>query len=131
MCPRRGPGRLTLAILALPALCAAPAAAQGTGSLRLGALVQAECALQVMENLTVLDVLGGVRDVPIATVGERCNDGDGYRVVLTSRNNGFLRGQNGDVLSYLVSYGPLEAAKLSAPEPSSPTMPRPIGSSAR
>lgn len=116
MPPRRGPGRpLPFWPLALLALCAAPAAAQGTGTLRLGALVQAECALQVTESFTVLDVLGGVRDMPIATVGERCNDGDGYRVVLSSRNNGFLRGQNGDALSYLVSYGPLEDAKLSGP----------------
>lgn len=115
MSPRRGLSRLTLLTLALPALCAAPAAAQGSGSLRLGALVQAECALRVMESFTVLDVLGGVRDVPIATIGERCNAGDGYRVVLSSGNRGYLRGQAGDALPYVVSYGPLEDAKLSAP----------------
>jgi len=105
---------LGTALLAAGTFGAGPVWAN-SASLRLNGSLPAQCTLQIMETTTTLNIVDGVQEQPVATVGERCNDANGYRVVLESSNRGALVADQGERVGYTVTYGPLRNITLDQP----------------
>lgn len=120
MFPRRGSARLIPLLLA-SLFMAEPAAARVAEVLRLGARIPAVCVLRISDVVETVTVGNG--DQPIATVAEKCNDRDGYRIVLLSRNGGALIG-GGRRIDYTVSYGNLQDEQLAEPRSLDRTRPQ-------
>lgn len=100
-----------LPIAALFLLMAAPlpgaVQAQQNGaqaSITLRASVPATCAVTLSAESATLNLTAGVTNVPVATVGERCNAANGYTVSLASSNGGSLSSGTASI-AYTMHYG--------------------------
>lgn len=83
--------------------------------IRLTGNMEMQCHLIIAETNEALDLLNGSVDQPIATVGEKCNRAQGYRVTLSSANAGMLVSAAGARAPYMVRYGRAEPVALSRP----------------
>lgn len=84
-------------------LFASSALAASSGSLVLSGSVATNCSLSVNSNNTNLDIVGGESNKLVATISENCNDPNGYKVSVSSSNNGYL--VNGNTKTpYALSY---------------------------
>lgn len=115
MHPTRGPlGRLLLAMTALAALGAAPAA-RAAGTVVLKGTMVTNCGVVVDDLNATVNLTGGSTNLNVATVGEKCNDKDGYTVTVTSANGGALVNAAGTRAPYTASYSGVSGRSLATP----------------
>lgn len=90
------------------ALSSTMAFASNSGTLFLKGTVTARVSLAVTptNEATTLDLLTSKTDLKVASVRERSNSGNGYKVSVSSVNGGKLRrGTTNDIVQYQMKYG--------------------------
>jgi len=100
---------LSVVAVSLAAAFALPAQAAGeSGKIELQGRVGENCTVAVTQlpKATALDIVGGEKNAQVADVVESCNVGVGYKVTLTSANQGrLLSGATGaQPVSFAVGY---------------------------
>ncbi|WP_114391518.1 spore coat protein U domain-containing protein [Oleisolibacter albus] len=93
-----------LAALIATAALATPAFAQSaSGTIRLNGTVALTCTVAVADANQSLNLLSGENEKVVGTVTENCNGAQGYRISLSSSNNGRLKSGN-NAIDYQVKY---------------------------
>lgn len=97
---------LALLCLMLPLFRGTALAQQNAAqaSITLRASVPASCAVTLSADNATLNLTSGVTNLPVATVEERCNAANGYRVSLASSNRGALSSGSASI-AYTLQYG--------------------------
>ncbi len=95
---------LALSLASLPGSAALAQQGAPQGSITLRATVPATCAVTLSADSVTLNLTAGVTNLPVATVEERCNAANGYRVSLASGNGGALSSGSASI-AYSMQYG--------------------------
>lgn len=112
--------RLSAAVIAtaliLPSVMAGgSAAAANDGRVILRGAVDTDCALLVNDHGKSVDIVNGVSNFTLGSVGESCNSGSGYTVTLSSANNGLMLNERGDAVGYSINWHDSGLRDLTAP----------------
>jgi hypothetical protein len=107
-----GPAPPLLAILL--GIAAAPASA-AVDTIMLRGRILSHCVLDLDSQDASINIAQGVAELQVATIGETCNNRDGYTITLSSATGGALASGGGQRAGYTVSYGDVENRPLTSP----------------
>lgn len=90
-------------------------AAHAANQLQLRGTIDPNCYVQITPMPRILNLVEGTGNTTVASVGEMCNSGSGYTVVLASQNGGALTSARGDRIDYTVTYNGVTRRSLATP----------------
>ncbi len=100
-----------LTILSTPAASAQPS----SGSIGLRGGVPVDCALFINQSSQTVDIVNGVSNLTLGSVGERCNSGTGYTVTISSANGGVMLSQGAQAVPYSIQWHDTGLRSLTTP----------------
>lgn len=110
------PLRPILAVATLLAGAFSAQAAVANGNVALKGAMETICFVQINQTYTnSIDLVKGTGSLTIAKVGEKCNLGNGFTVMVQSANGGSLVDTSGNKVPYTIRYDNSGDKSLAAP----------------
>lgn len=107
--------RSLLALPAALALLAAAGAQASSGTIGLSGAVPTDCQLIVYQSVQTVDIVNGVSNMTLGSVGEQCNSGTGYTVTISSQNAGVMLSDGAQAVPYSIQWHDTGLRQLTAP----------------
>lgn len=95
---------LALVAVGMVVTAAPTLAQQASGSVGLRGTMETICFVTVTQNNAAIDIVKGVANLTVASVGEKCNLGNGFKVSISSANAGAMVDALGNRAPYTIQY---------------------------